>query len=122
MAALVEVHDEDDLGRARRCRPRLIGINNRDLRTFAVNLAVTHRLAPQIPAPIAVVAESGIFTPHHVTALAGLERVDGSPAIQAILVGEALVTAPDTAALTRALASAGATRMPTAERPSSDRP
>jgi indole-3-glycerol phosphate synthase len=107
MAALVEVHDEEELERALACRPSLIGINNRDLRTFEVRLEVTSRIAPMIPPHIAVVAESGIFTPEHVRDLASLSRRDGGPAVDAILVGEALVTAPDTAALVRALASAG---------------
>ncbi len=107
MTALVEVHDEADLERALACRPALIGINNRDLRTFEVSLQTTCRLAPAIPAEIAVVAESGIFTPQHARDLAALTRADGAPAVDAILVGEALVTAPDTRALVNALATAG---------------
>jgi indole-3-glycerol phosphate synthase len=126
MAALVEVHDEEDLERALACGPSLIGINNRDLHTFEVSLDVTRRIAPLIPPHIAVVAESGIFTPEHVRALgrgevfrpdslASTNSIRGTPrpyttharGVDAILVGEALVTAPDTAALVRALALAG---------------
>jgi indole-3-glycerol phosphate synthase len=107
MTALVEVHDEADLARALACAPSLIGINNRDLRTFEVHLDVTRRLAPEVPPGVAVVAESGIFTPDHVRDLAALCRGDGAPAVDAILVGEALVTAPDTEALAAALSSAG---------------
>ena len=95
MTALVEVHDEADLARALACRPALIGINNRDLRTFEVSLDTTRRMAPAIPSEIAVVAESGIFTPQHARDLAALRRADGAPAVDAILVGEALVTALD---------------------------
>jgi indole-3-glycerol phosphate synthase len=107
MTCLMEVHDEAELERALGCEPALIGINNRDLRTFEVSLEVTRRLAPQVPSHIAVVAESGIFTAQHVAALAGLHRPDHAAAVDAILVGEALVTAADTSALASALASAG---------------
>ncbi len=107
MTALVEVHDEGGLERALACKPTLIGINNRDLRTFEVSLQTTYRLASTIPAEIAVVAESGIFTPQHVRDLAALTRADGAPAVDAILVGEALVTAPDTGVLVNALTAAG---------------
>lgn len=110
MTALVEVHDETDLARALACRPALIGINNRDLHTFEVSLETTYRLAPTITSEIAVVAESGIFTPQHVRDLAEMAHLDGAPAVDAILVGEALVTTPDTRALVNALATAGRKR------------
>jgi indole-3-glycerol phosphate synthase len=98
LTVLVEVHDEAETGRALRLNGiRLIGINNRNLATFEVSLATTERLRPLIPAGIAVVAESGIFTAADVSRLA-LARVD------AVLVGEALVTAPDIAAKVRELA------------------
>jgi indole-3-glycerol phosphate synthase len=108
MAALIEVHTGAELASALACGPSLIGVNNRDLHTFQVSLKTTHRLAALIPAEIAVVTESGIFTPAHVRELAEVRRPGGACGVDAILVGEALVTAPDTAALARQLTSAGA--------------
>ena len=92
LAVLVEVHDEHELERALGCGARLIGINNRDLRTFKVDVAVTERLARAIrsdPAKqdILLVSESGIKT------RADVERVKRAGA-DAILVGETLVRAP----------------------------
>jgi indole-3-glycerol phosphate synthase len=100
MAALVEVHDAGELAAALQCHPRLIGINNRDLRDFSVSLETTLRLRPQVPAEVCVVAESGIHTPADVARLA-------DAGLDAILVGEALVTAPDVAAAVRGLAEGG---------------
>lgn len=97
MQCLVEVHDERDLEAALSAGAEVIGINNRDLRTFKTDLSVTERLAPLIPRGKVIVSESGIFTPDDVA------RV-GRAGAHAVLVGEALVTAPDTAAKTRALA------------------
>lgn len=89
LTALVEVHNEEELERALKIPSiKLVGINNRDLTTFTLSLETTERLRPLIPAGIAVVAESGIFTAADV---ARLEKVG----IDAILVGEALITAPD---------------------------
>ena len=89
LTALVEVHNEEELERALKIPEiKLVGINNRDLTTFTLSLETTERLRPLIPAGIAVVAESGIFTAADV---ARLEKVG----IDAILVGEALITAPD---------------------------
>jgi len=97
LTALVEVHDAAELERALKISNlKLIGINNRNLATFDVSLETTERLRPQIPPEIAVVAESGIFTAADVSRLAAA-RVD------AILVGEALVTAPDIPAKVREL-------------------
>jgi indole-3-glycerol phosphate synthase len=97
LTALVEVHDEAETERALRIPGiQLIGINNRNLSTFEVSLATTERLRPMIPADITLVAESGIFTAADV---ARLQKAD----IDAILVGEALVTAPDIAAKVREL-------------------
>ncbi len=97
MTALVEVHDEAETERAIRLNGiRLIGINNRNLATFDVSLATTERLRPLIPADITVVAESGIFTADDV---ARLTKAD----VDAILVGESLVTAPDIASKVREL-------------------
>ena len=98
MAALVEVHDETELERAMRLNPALLGVNNRDLRTFEVDLATTGRMARHVPPEITLVAESGIFTGSDVRAM-------GRLGAHAVLVGEALVTAPDTAAAVRELSS-----------------
>jgi len=88
MAALVEVHDESELGRALRVRPALLGINNRDLRTFDVDPERTAELVKSVPESITVVAESGLMTAEDV-------RRQGENGIDAVLVGEALMTAPD---------------------------
>jgi indole-3-glycerol phosphate synthase len=100
LTILVEVHDEAETERTLRLNGiRLIGINNRNLATFEVSLATTERLRPLIPANITVVAESGIFTAADVSRLARAN-------VDAVLVGEALVTAPDIAAKVRELSSA----------------
>ena len=89
MECLVEVHDERDLQKALEAGAYLIGVNNRDLRTFETDLAVTERLRPLIPDDRVVVSESGIST------RADVERL-ADAGVHAILVGEALITAPDT--------------------------
>ncbi|MCC7206223.1 MAG: indole-3-glycerol phosphate synthase TrpC [Anaerolineae bacterium] len=94
--ALVEVHDEAELDRALELGAPLVGVNNRDLHTFQVNLDVTRRLAARIPPDRTLVAESGIFTRGDV------ERMAAAGA-HAVLVGESLVKAPDIAAQLRAL-------------------
>jgi len=96
MTALVEVHDEAELRRALALRPRLIGINNRDLHTFSVDLATTERLRPFVPPDVTLVAESGVHTAADVERLAHIGT-------DAILVGESLITASDPAAQVRAL-------------------
>lgn len=88
MECLVEVHDEDELERVLAADAQIIGINNRDLRTFAADLAVSERLRPLIPADRVVVAESGIHTRADVQRLLAL-------GVNAVLIGEALVTAED---------------------------
>jgi indole-3-glycerol phosphate synthase len=88
MDALVEVHTEVELETALSVGATLIGINNRNLQTFAVDLATTLRLRPLIPDGCVVVSESGIETREQV-------RVLEEAGIDAILVGETLVRSPD---------------------------
>jgi indole-3-glycerol phosphate synthase len=96
MAALVEVHNEHELKRVLRLGPRLIGVNNRDLTDFSVDLNVCLRLRPLIPPGVCMVAESGIHTRADVTRLA-------AAGVDAMLVGEALVTASNIGAKVREL-------------------
>jgi indole-3-glycerol phosphate synthase len=86
MAALVEVHEEAEMERALKLGARLIGINNRDLRTFDVDLATTARRAPLVPEEVVLVAESGIRDADDV-------RRMGELGAHAVLVGESLVRA-----------------------------
>jgi indole-3-glycerol phosphate synthase len=104
MAALVETHDEAELEIALASRARLIGINNRNLHDFTISLETTMRLGRRVPAEVCLVAESGIFTPEDVARLAEVEREGGGRGVDAILVGEALVTAADVGAKVRELA------------------
>ena len=96
MDALVEVHDELEMARAGDAGATLIGINNRDLRTFRVDLAVTERLAPLAPAGSIIVAESGVFDAAAVRRLA-------EAGASAVLVGEGLILAPDRVAAIKEL-------------------
>jgi indole-3-glycerol phosphate synthase len=96
MDALVEVHDESEMERAALLGSPLIGVNNRNLKTFETRLDTTARLARYAPDGCLLVAESGIFTP------ADVAQVTASGA-RAILVGESLMRQPDIEAATRAL-------------------
>ena len=96
MDALIETHDETEMARACKLGGDLVGINNRSLRTFEVDLEVTERLAMLSPVRALLVAESGIFTPDDVA------RVSAAHA-QAVLVGESLMRQADVEAATRAL-------------------
>ena len=99
MTPLVETHDAGEIAVAVEAGAQVIGINNRDLHTFVTDLATTEALAPLIPRDRIVVSESGISTPED---LARLEPFG----VNAVLVGEALVTADDTAAKVRSLTGA----------------
>ncbi|MDP3868242.1 indole-3-glycerol phosphate synthase TrpC [Phenylobacterium sp.] len=96
MDALVEVHDEAEMARAGDLGATLVGVNNRDLRSFSIDLAITERLAALAPANALLVTESGIFT---AADAARLERSGAS----AMLVGESLMRQADVAAAARAL-------------------
>ena len=101
LTALVEVHDEAETERALKLKDvKLIGINNRNLATFDVSLETTEHLRPMIPSDIPVVAESGIFNARDV------ERLEKAN-VDAILVGEALITSDDIGAKVRELVGAG---------------
>ena len=100
MMALVEVHDEEELERALRVEPRVVGVNNRNLEDFSVDLATFDRLRPLIPSEVVAVAESGVQAAGDVIRLAEMGA-------DAVLVGEALVTATDVGAKVREFALAG---------------
>jgi indole-3-glycerol phosphate synthase len=100
MTALVEVHNQAELERVLPLQPRLIGVNNRDLRDFSVDLNTCIKLRQHVPAGVCFVAESGIHTPADVARLA-------KEGIDAILVGEALVKAKDVGGKVRVLLNYG---------------
>jgi len=100
LTPLVEVHSAKEIRAIRSLEPGLVGINNRDLSTFEVDLETSRRLRPLLPAGTLVIAESGIAAPQQVRRLAAA-GIDG------VLVGEALVTAADTEQLIGALKEAG---------------
>lgn len=103
MAALVEVHDSGELGRALASGATLIGVNNRNLHTFEVDLATTEALAACVPGGCALVGESGITGREDVERLAAC-------GVDAVLVGETLMRADDTAAALREIATVPARR------------
>ena len=96
MDALVEVHDEAEMARANRLGATFVGVNNRDLRSFVVDLAVTERLAPLKPEGALLVGESGVFTAQDAARIA-------RAGCSAMLVGESLMRQADVTAATQAL-------------------
>ncbi|WP_435170586.1 indole-3-glycerol phosphate synthase TrpC [Falsirhodobacter sp. 1013] len=99
MDALIEVHDAAELDRALRLTSPMIGINNRNLKTFEVTLDTTRQLAPRIPEGRMIVCESGIFTPADMASMAQVGA-------KAFLIGESLMRQADVSAATRALMEA----------------
>ena len=98
LASLVEVHDAPEVEVALRAGARIVGVNNRDLRTFVVDLATSERLLPLLPPDVRGVAESGVRTPEDARRLRRAGAAN-------LLVGEALVRAADPGALLREMTS-----------------
>lgn len=102
MDVLIEVHDEAELTRALRLKSPLLGVNNRNLKTMATDLATTERLAAMVPSDRHIVAESGLRNPAD---LARMAKVGA----RRFLIGESLMRQPDVEAATRALLARPAT-------------
>jgi indole-3-glycerol phosphate synthase len=99
LAALVEVHDAGECDRALACGARILGVNNRNLRTLEVNLEASHAIASRLPAGVIAISESGLKTPDDLRTMTGL-------GYRAFLIGERFMVAPDPgAALAELLAS-----------------
>ena len=96
MDVLVEIHNKNELERGLRLRSPLLGINNRNLKTFDVNLDITRQLAPYVPEDKIIVSESGIYGPKDLTELS-------SCGAKAFLVGESLMRNADVAGATKRL-------------------
>jgi len=98
MSALVEVHNEEELERAMKIAPALIGVNNRDLKTFTVDLATTERIARLVPDDVTLVAESGMKSVEDVARM-------GAMGAHAVLIGEGLVTSGNIASAVQEFSS-----------------
>lgn len=96
MTALVELYDSENIDAVLSCNPALVGVNNRDLKTFEIDLGHSIRIKQMLPSDIAMVSESGIFTPDDV------QRMQQNN-IDAVLVGESLMRADDIGEATRTL-------------------
>ena len=98
--SLTEIHDRDDLEKAVECGAKIIGINNRDLNTFEVDVKTTVDLAPLVPERCTIVSESGIMNGEDIRSLWGC-------GVQAVLVGSSLMKRNDVGAKVRELVGAG---------------